>query len=366
MTLNIDDEIRKANQELGRCRIKIIRRGGRLWLRGTLPVKPGSSGTKPYQQKFSAKASATMAGVKQALKLAKLISSQLDLDKFNWEDWIDIKFNTCTVGYWIEKFEDDYWAKRERTLKAERSWNASYRLSFSKLPVDEDLTLELLLEVAKSTKPNSKIRQNVCRHFSNLAKFAELPNASILLDFKGDYSPSSVNPRSLPSDELIFQVISGIKHRQWQWWLAMCATYGLRPSEAFYVNLENFPEIEVKNVKSKQESYRLIYPLYPEWADEFNLREISLPHTTETKNTTYGQRLSMWVKANRLPFLAYDLRHCYALRCFLFGIAPDRAAVLMGHSMAVHLNIYRAWIDKDYYRNYFKETIYRSDRPKPP
>lgn len=366
MGLDLDQAIALANERLGKSRVKIFRRGGTLWLRGTFPPKPHIPKEKPYQQKMPLGLNVTMAGIKRAEQEAKLVSVQLEMGTFNWLDWIDIKevIENKAVGYWVEAFTTDYWNKNTRDIKTARSWNSSWALSFNKLPQEEELTVDLLLKAALSSSPNTKVRQRVCYHYLQLAKFAGITGADVLLEFKGKYSPTSVNPRSLPSDAVIAEIVTSIKQEEWRWWLGAIACYGLRPSEVFFLDMEEFPIIRVQESKTYQP--RIVYPLYPEWAENWGLKNVKLPNTTQTERTTYGQRLSNWVNRHKLPFKAYDLRHCYARRCFEFKIPPDRGAKLMGHNLSIHTRIYRAWIDEQYYKNYFDTEVFRSDRPKPP
>ncbi len=53
--MDISNRAARANGRLraSKIGISIEKRGGTLWLRGTLPPKPNSGKTKPYQQKLS-------------------------------------------------------------------------------------------------------------------------------------------------------------------------------------------------------------------------------------------------------------------------------------------------------------------------
>jgi hypothetical protein len=362
----MSEAIALANQRLGKSRVKIFRRGGTLWLRGTFPPKPHLDKNKPYQQKLPLGLSCTTAGIKRAEQEAKIISAQLELDTFNWLDWVEIKavveeVQSQTIGYWVDKFTEDYWYKNTKTLKTTRSWNSWWGGSFDRLPRDADISIDILLEHIKRSPPNSKVRKRLCGCYHALAKFAKIEGAEVLLEFKGNYSPASVVPRSLPSDELIAQTITSIEQEEWRWWLGAIACYGLRPSEAFALDMEEFPVIRVTASKTNQP--RIVYPLYPEWAQDWQLKDIKLPNTTETEQRTYGQRLSSWAQRHKLPFKAYDLRHCYARRCFELQIPPDRGAMLMGHQLSMHLRVYRAWIDEEYHRKFFESEEFNRFLP---
>jgi integrase len=109
--------------------------------------------------------------------------------------------------------------------------------------------------------------------------------------------------------------------------------------EVFRLDLEDFPVVRVLRGKTGE---RFVYPLYPEWADQWNLQEMKLPNLDlEYGNAKVGNKVSGWFYDCKAPFRAYDLRHSYARRCFEFRLAPDWAAGLMGHSLAVHTQTYR-------------------------
>lgn len=145
----------------------------------------------------------------------------------------------------------------------------------------------------------------------------------------------------------------------------MLAVYGLRPHEVFRLNLEDFPLVRV--LEESKTGERFIYPLYPEWSEQWNLHKIKLPNFDKNNsNAKLGEKISKWFGKNQFGFRAYDLRHSYARRCFEFGLAPDWAAGLMGHSLQVHLSTYRAWIDEAVYRKAYELVINREGRPQPP
>jgi hypothetical protein len=109
---DIKTRISEVNARLkaGGARVTILQHGERLWLQATFPPKPHIKKDKPYQQKISLGVNATPAGLANAERKAKLISAQLDDDKFNWADWLDEpedKPAQRTVQQWIIEFEHD-------------------------------------------------------------------------------------------------------------------------------------------------------------------------------------------------------------------------------------------------------------------
>ena len=57
----------------------------------------------------------------------------------------------------------------------------------------------------------------------------------------------------------------------------------------------------------------------------------------------------------RLPFSLYTLRHAYAIRLITEGCNSDLSAELMGHSVRVHENTYRRWLNQRYMDDMYKQ-----------
>ena len=84
--------------------IKIFRRGKKLSLRGMLPPRPNSKQSKSSQQIISLGVFCNGAGIRKAEKEAQRLSSELALNKFDWNIWTncDRVSDTENVSYWIE------------------------------------------------------------------------------------------------------------------------------------------------------------------------------------------------------------------------------------------------------------------------
>lgn len=367
--MEIDKRINQANGRLKAALIKVAieRRGGTLSLRANLP---GKDDRKAHRQKISLGVKATPAGLQYAERRARELANDLDADRFDWANWLrgeddsDSKSTSC--AQWIERYEQAYWNRRDRNGQTQTTWDKDYRTTFNKLPAEEPLSPELLLQIIESTPADSRNRKRTVQVLARLAKFAGLQ-----VDFShlvGSYSAHRVNPRSLPSDSLIVQVMNELKHEGWRWVLGMMATYGLRNHEVFIADLSEFPVVIVPDTnKTKQE--RFVYPLYPEWAEVWQLENRKLPdfqQFEQLSNSQRGTKVSNEFYDRKIPFKPYDLRHCYARRCFEFSPPPDLAAGLMGHSIQVHIKTYRAWIDKATYRRAYEALINRDNRPLSP
>ncbi len=376
MGLDIATELKQLNLRLkaGGTRLTVEMRGNSLLLRGTFPPKPGSGKSKPYQQRLFLGFKASYAGIRASGEKAKMISAQLELGCFNWGDWVhaggsEQQLESESIAVWVERFEASHWNKTEKNRKSLRTWHDSSLRAFSKFPdPGNPLTLEAMLRAIATTKPDTKTRQIVCYGMARLAIFAGIDGVEIekIRELTGNYSPKSVNPRHLPSDEEIALAVMSVKHPGWRWLVGMLATYGLRSHEVFNLDMTEFPILRVSEDTKTGE--RLAYPLYPEWADIWNLNNAVYPPISQVHNggRTPGQRIARWFWDSELSFRAYDLRHSYARRCFEFDIPTNRAAKLMGHEESIHCKTYRAWIDEKYYRSKFELDIFGSGKPRAP
>ena len=373
----ISEEIAKANALLkaGNIKVAIGQTGKMLILRATLPPKPNSIKDKAHQQEIYLGCPATSTGIQQAVSKAKLLRGQLDLGKFVWDDWADTrKEKSQSTSDLIKQFEENYWARIEKTQVALETWDNCHD-ELKKLPdQDQPLSVDKIITTIKKTNPDSSTRKKVCIYLAKFAKFCNLPESDIkkILSFKGNYTSKSVNPRDLPTDKQIMEWRDAIENTGWQWIFGMMACYGLRNHEVFFANLDQFPVVSITEGKTGE---RYIYPLFPEWAEQWNLRAKILPNRASFDNkshTELGRTVSNWICYQKTlgifskNFSAYDLRHCYARRTFEFGLTPEWAAKLMGHSESVHSNTYRAWIDKNTYLKAFHSIIFRENRPLPP
>lgn len=339
----IDGRIAQANGRLraAKARVSIERRGGMLWLRGTLPPKPGSSHGKAYRQKHSLGVKANPAGVQYAERQARLMGAQLQAKEFDWARWMPDEAESepgGTEGEWLERFEEEF-----RHTVEPVTWKTDYRNAFVKLDAGQLLTVELLKETLRGIEQNSKTRRRCCLAFNRLAKFAGLD-----VDFSaliGNYSPSEVEPRDVPDDGAIAEWFGRITNPGWRWVYGMMAAFGLRSHEVFYLDTD---ELEggtsfMVCVREGKTGRRLVWACYPEWVDTWGLREPVLPEVTGQQHSDFTQRTVHYFRETaRLPFTALDLRHRWAIRTLECGMDYSLAAMQMGHSVKVHEQTYHA------------------------
>ncbi|MFP5274407.1 tyrosine-type recombinase/integrase [Coleofasciculus sp.] len=347
----------KINQQLRekKAGVSIIQKGQRLYLQATLPGKPKSN-KLPHQQQLSLGIYANKDGFlhakAEALRLSKLLATQ----SFNWGLYGVFGVTPSnTVRDLVEQYEVYYFRQRGRNPKTLTTWDKDYRLTFLKLPQDQPLTLEILIETVEKTRANSRSRKRYVMALSALAKFAEIDPEPIR-GLAGHYSPTILKPRQLPNDNRIMEVRSLIKSPSWKWVYGMLACYGLRPHEIFYLNLDRLQSkdycLEVLDGKTGP---RIVYPLPVSWWEEWQLYEPILPIISGKSNSEIGNRVTQTFRRNKIPFRAYDLRHAWAVRSLMKGLDLTLASQQMGHSVAVHSQIYHHWISEAIHRAAFNQ-----------
>ena len=364
----IEKLLAAANERLKKSNagIKIFRRGQKLSLRGMLPPKPHSKQNKSSQQIISLGVFCNGAGIRKAEKEAQRLSSEVALNKFDWNIWLnsDRVSSPENVGYWLEMFEEDYFNRRERNEKSETTWKVEYKSMFKRLPLEEKLSDRVLLELVFSTQPDTRQRKRAVMVANALAKFA-----GIDIDFKpyqGNYNFAKTVQRELPTDEQIASWYKQITNPGWQYAFGLMAAYGLRNHEVFNLDLDSLrtsPGHLV--VLGGKTGSRKIWCLYPEWWQEWQLyEEKQLPDVNGKNNRDLGERVTQAFRRYQLT-KPYNLRHSWAIRAMNF-MPVEMAARQMGHSVDLHCKTYQRWIGEAHEQTMYEIMMNRKDRPLPP
>lgn len=368
--LDFDKRLDQTNARLkaGRVGVAIQLIGGHLYLRATLPAKPDSPRAVPYQQRIALSIYANPEGLQQAEAEAKKLGALLACREFSWLPFLkETHTKPASVTEWVERCKSEYFLRRRQNNKTETTWRGDYLKVFNRLPQNELLTAKILQKVIAATEADSKTRKRTCMALGMLAKCAD-----ITLDTKslaGNYSPHRVSPRQIPSDEIISQVFHGMKNPAWRWVYGIIAAYGLRPHEVFHLDLESLKQGSyIAYVQEGKTGARRVWPCFPEWFEEFRLKEVQLPGIKlDRPNSAIGSSCGHYFHITaKLPFVLYDLRHAWAIRTLEFGLEVSLAAQQMGHSVQVHCDLYHHWISERHHQRAFEMLMLRSDRPLAP
>jgi integrase len=349
-------KINEINARLDRANlgVRVYQKGDRLALRATLPPKPNAVIKQPSQQWLSLGVYANDAGFAFAETEAYKVGSLLAIKAFSW----DIYDQPQTFGEAIANFEKDYFDRRAKTPQSLTTWNGDYHQILKRLPPEQVVSESLIINLILSTPPDSRTRQRAVMVLNCFSKFLGL--SLDLNRYRG--TAIKVKPRSLPDDQEISKVRDLINNESWRYAYGLIACYGLRNHEIFHLNFERFPIITVTKGKT---GYRDVFPVFPEWAEAWQLHKNDLPNCTGKDNASLGNRVTRAFIRQGVPFNPYSLRHRYAVRCLEMGIDTSITARQMGHSVAVHTKTYHQFIDRRITFQIYQNLINDPDRIKP-
>ena len=197
--------LQEANQRLktGKVGLTLQLRGNKLSLQGQFPPKPNSERKDPHQQRLSLGLYGNPAGIQRAEAQAKRIAGDIACDKFRWQDYVESASPRPPIEQVKADFEKDYFARRGESKQSRTTWNTEYKEVFKKFTPGTPVTEEVLLNVILGTQANTRSRIRACMVCSAIAKFLNLEFDATR--YRGNYSGKQVQPRDIPSDEVIAQ-----------------------------------------------------------------------------------------------------------------------------------------------------------------
>lgn len=336
-------DLEKANQALDRVKLRV--KGNKLYLRATLPPKPGD-GRKSKRYELSTGIPYNAKGIEYALAKAKELEADLILERFSWYKYLKEGATLASIEDWVRRFEINYWQTHDRTINREDNYRSDWTRPFTFLPPDEPLTEEVLRRVLLRFASDSRDRRRCYVAFNALANFAELE--ANLKDLRGNYKPKI--QREIFTDGQIESIRNSIKNPAWQWVFGICACYGLRPHEVFRLNCERLtdspPILSVE--QDTKTGLRSVFPLPGEWVEKWQLWAVKMPNVRVEgrSNTALGSRVSQEFYELNLGLTPYHLRTAYAVRACRLRIPDSVASQWMGHDITVHYRSYQRHIDE--------------------
>jgi len=346
--------INRALRDLGSSvSLEVSPSGGRMRLRASLPLPDGS-----WKQRRISTAFPYPSGVDQARQLAEELGRDLELHRrgleaFPFERWLQaIKMQSPTTagisGSEALRRTETWWTKqRKRGPSADVTWLTAYAGPLKPLLPQRDVTIETLRALVASKPVGSCSRRKAALAATAVAQALEMGTDAVqeLRVLGKGYTPlKDAAPRSLPSDEVILEVIDGLP-AGWQWVAGICATYGARPHEALLMASVGSNGLVV--IRGGKTGARQGLPLPKAWIERWELQNKRLPSINlERDHRTVGSQLGVALHRYEAPFLPYDLRHAWAVRAIHNPqISPSLAAKSLGHSLMVHSSLYQRWFD---------------------
>ncbi len=369
--MNLIQEINNVNDKFAShgSKLKIEKRGEKLNIRGSLPSKEDKNNFK--FQRISLGLKADISGLEEAKKKLQLINLQLELNQFDWINWVanpnkkEIK-NEFEFSNRLNEFEEFFFKEsKSEYLSSTRktTWVSSYRPYLKRVlniydQYDNKDLEKIFQKTLESYKEGSRSRKQCATSLSVLAKFLEikLPE-DWKLNSKG-YGLNKAGFRDLPTDEVIEKIWAKIPNKSWQFVFGLMATYGLRNHEVFFcdlTSLTSFGDKIIRVLPTTKTGEHQVWPFHPEWVEKFKLSKLGknpelLPNiNNDLKITTLqkvGKKITDQFKRYSLQIKPYDLRHAWAVRTIFYDLPDTVAARMMGHSVSLHTQTYHHWITK--------------------
>lgn len=369
--MNIIHEINDINKKLliKGSKLKIEKRGSKLNIRGSLPSKENKNIQKV--QRISLGIDADNFGLEEAKKKLQLINLQLELDQFEWKNWISSSTQEVNRTYElflerISEFEKQFFKEpRNDHLNSARksTWNSSYKpyikrlISIYKQTDNRDIN-HIFLSTLKSYEEGSRSRKQCGTSLNVFAEFLELTLPTEWKSLSRGYGMRKASFRNLPDDNLIEELWKNIPNREWQYVFGLMATYGLRNHEVFFCDLsalKNSGDKILRILPTTKTGEHQVWPFHPKWVDLFELSSLGtdpylLPKINrDLRKTTLqnvGKRITDQFNRYNLNIRPYDLRHAWAVRTIFYDLPDTVAARMMGHSVSLHTQTYHHWITK--------------------
>ena len=342
-------------------------RGQSIGLRGRLPLRD-ASGCKVQRLPLGAKADEE--GIRKARQTAYQIQDALLNGSFRWEDWDPQARRTESLEQVLQRFESTFFDDPERLLNpkgALSTWKGAYAPYFKRLQQiqqkhDLPLGRELLMLVLKSYSVGSRSRGQCGTVLKALAHQERITLPENWDKHSKGYKATKKGKRILPTDQQIIEAWGKIPSPEYRWIFGLLATYGLRPHEAFFCDVDkllhdpknNHP---VRVLPTSKTGEHLAFPLQRDWVKRFGLADVQIPHVNRDLNQTtlqsIGRNVHMAFRRYDVGFPPYVLRHAWAVRSIHVGMNQSIAAQMMGHSVSEHTDTYHFYMtERDMERAY--------------
>ncbi len=341
--MSLDAALIELNTRLksGGYRCAVERRRTALYLRATLPERDNPSIKR--QQRIPLGLPADYKALAEAETKAIDLGRQLRAGSFLWERWDGPQGpQIITVAEFraaAERFHSSKYAKDPERGAA--AWSKKWAPALRKLPSVGPVNERVLLQAIRSMPEGSAGRRDQGNLLTQVAKSIGFDTEPLLAACRG-YGVDKLTERDIPSDEAIEAALGRIALPHWRWTFGMCAAYGLRPHECAALTWLEDDWIEIHD-KTKTGSRR-VTPCPSAWIKRFELRDLPRP---KQNAQTLGKVFNDALDRAQVDIKPYNLRHAYAIRLMEHKVPPEYGARLMGHSLQVHEQTYKRWLEAE-------------------
>lgn len=303
---------------------------GRLYLVARVPRRDGAPGLR--QTRIALRLDDTPINRRTAAKQLRTLEQQLAAGTFQWSYWLD---DAPGAVSWREAINRLHRAKVLLGRTGESTWEINYMGRLRQIDPTSACTSESMAAALERYDRASCSYKELFYLLRHIARLVGEPFPEVALP---TYHQAQLV--EVPTDAEIVAWIEAAPNPA-RWYLAMAATYGLRPHEIESAELIDRDYCQVQ--EGSKTGFRTVVPLPREWVERFRLRD----RRVRDRPTDVAKWLSKTTKQLGLSWRPYALRHAYAARLWREGGARldlYTAARLMGHTPTQHAKTYRAHI----------------------
>lgn len=311
----------------------VVAQRGRLYLLATVPRRDGAPGLQ--QSRIALRMDDTPINRRAAAKQLQTLERQLDTGTFEWSYWLDQEQGIT----WRQAIAKLHRARVVLGRTSESTWEINYMGRLRQIPPGSIVTTESIAAALQRYDRATCSYKELWYLLKHLSKLVAVPFPEMPVPTYGQAELVAV-----PSDAEILAWLDSTP-QPGRWYLAMMATYGLRPHEIEGATLIEKDYCQV--AERTKTGFRTVVPLPREWVERFQLRDRK--HRIGPRISPRPDAVSKWLAkvCSGVPWRPYALRHAYAGRLWKQGgsrLDIYTAARLMGHSSTQHSKTYRAHI----------------------
>jgi integrase len=311
----------------------IVAQRGRLYLLAKVPRRDGAPGLQ--QSRIALKLDDTPVNRRAAAKQLTTLERQLTAGTFEWAYWLNQQQGIT----WRQAIARLHRARVVLGRTSESTWEVNYMGRLRQIPPAATVTTESIAAALQRYDRATCSYKELWYLLQHLARLVAVPFPELPVPTYGQAELVEV-----PSDEEIINWVESTP-QPGRWYLAMAATYGLRPHEIEGAVLIAKDYCQV--AERTKTGFRTVVPLPREWVKRFQLHDRQ--HRTGPRTSTRPDAVSKWLSkvCSGVPWRPYALRHAFAGRLWKQGgsrLDLYTAARLMGHTPQQHARTYRAHI----------------------
>jgi hypothetical protein len=145
-----------------------------MYCRATCPNRYNPDSAPWHQKDIPLGIYANITGIQKAEQEARKIGALLASRQFSWAPYLRRHQKQPLIGELIQEYKKAYFRRIFISPKSRASWRTNEWGHLKKLPQEQSLTKEILLEAIDKTNPARAERKKLCEALNRFVKFAKL------------------------------------------------------------------------------------------------------------------------------------------------------------------------------------------------